>query len=189
MTSSNGNIFLVTGLLWGVFTGHRWTPHKGQWRGALIFSLICAWTNNWTNNPSHRWFETPSRSLWRHCNEKFKNKMLIKLVKTFPSRRKISILKNTGMYSTHTLCCFVRLSYFVVVEYSCTVVGSGQYYFIPHCVKLYSLSLCKCQKKSIQIAIRFDRKCYKLDVRFHVPISSRVPFYIKSALQIIHNFT
>ena len=25
-------------------------PHKGQWRGTLIFSLICAWTNGLTNN-------------------------------------------------------------------------------------------------------------------------------------------
>ena len=24
--------------------------HKGQWRGALMFSLICAWTNIWANN-------------------------------------------------------------------------------------------------------------------------------------------
>ena len=26
MTSSNGNIFRVAGLLWGEFTGHRWIP-------------------------------------------------------------------------------------------------------------------------------------------------------------------
>ena len=26
------------------------STHKGQWRGALKFSLICAWTNGWTNN-------------------------------------------------------------------------------------------------------------------------------------------
>ena len=26
------------------------SPHKGQWRGALLFSLICAWINNWVNN-------------------------------------------------------------------------------------------------------------------------------------------
>ena len=26
------------------------SPHKGQWRGALIFSLICAWMNDWVNN-------------------------------------------------------------------------------------------------------------------------------------------
>ena len=25
-------------------------PHKGQWRGALIFSLICVWINGWVNN-------------------------------------------------------------------------------------------------------------------------------------------
>ena len=24
--------------------------HKGQWRGALMFSLICAWINGWVNN-------------------------------------------------------------------------------------------------------------------------------------------
>ena len=32
---------------------HRWpvnSPHKGQWRGALMFSLICAWINGWVNN-------------------------------------------------------------------------------------------------------------------------------------------
>ena len=26
------------------------SPHKGQWRGALMFPLICAWTNAWMNN-------------------------------------------------------------------------------------------------------------------------------------------
>ena len=26
------------------------SPHKGQWRGALIFSLICAWINGQENN-------------------------------------------------------------------------------------------------------------------------------------------
>ena len=26
------------------------SPHKGQWRGALMFSLICARTNGWVNN-------------------------------------------------------------------------------------------------------------------------------------------
>ena len=25
------------------------SPHKGQWRGALMFSLICAWINDWVN--------------------------------------------------------------------------------------------------------------------------------------------
>ena len=26
------------------------SPHKGQWRGALIFSLIYVWINGWVNN-------------------------------------------------------------------------------------------------------------------------------------------
>ena len=26
------------------------SPHKGQWRRALMFSLICAWTNGWVHN-------------------------------------------------------------------------------------------------------------------------------------------
>ena len=52
MTSSNGNILCVTGPFWGESTGHRHedSPHKGQWRGALMFSLICAWKNGWANN-------------------------------------------------------------------------------------------------------------------------------------------
>ena len=45
MTSWNGNIFRVAGHLCGEFTGL-----KGQWRGALIFSLICVWINGWVNN-------------------------------------------------------------------------------------------------------------------------------------------
>ena len=26
------------------------SPHKGQWRGALMFFLICVWINGWVNN-------------------------------------------------------------------------------------------------------------------------------------------
>ena len=26
------------------------SPHKGQWRWALMFSLICVWINGWVNN-------------------------------------------------------------------------------------------------------------------------------------------
>ena len=32
---------------------HRWPvnfPHKGQWRGALMFFFICSWINGWVNN-------------------------------------------------------------------------------------------------------------------------------------------
>ena len=39
---------------WSIVRGiHRSpvnSPHKGQWRRALIFSLICVWINSWVNN-------------------------------------------------------------------------------------------------------------------------------------------
>ena len=52
MMSSNGNIFIVTGPLCGEFTGHLWIPRTkaSAWRGALMFSLICAQINGWVNN-------------------------------------------------------------------------------------------------------------------------------------------
>ena len=48
MTSSNGNVFRVTGPLYSPVPVN--SPHKGQWRGALMFPLICAWINDWVNN-------------------------------------------------------------------------------------------------------------------------------------------
>ena len=43
------------------------SPHKGQWRRALMFSLICA--NRLLSKQWRRWgFRTSSRSLWRHHN-------------------------------------------------------------------------------------------------------------------------
>ena len=45
MTSSNGNIFRVTGHLCGEFT-----DHQGQWRRALMFCFIYAWINGWVTN-------------------------------------------------------------------------------------------------------------------------------------------
>ena len=51
MTSSNGNIFHVTGNLCGEFTGHWWIPRtKASDAELLVFSLICAWINTWVNN-------------------------------------------------------------------------------------------------------------------------------------------
>ena len=41
--------------------------HKGQWRGALIFSLICVWINKRLSKQSWGWwFETLPHPLWRH---------------------------------------------------------------------------------------------------------------------------
>ena len=48
ITSSNGNIFRVTYLLWGETAVD--SPRKDQRRGTFTFSLISAWTNGWINH-------------------------------------------------------------------------------------------------------------------------------------------
>ena len=68
MTSSNGDIFRVTGPLWGEFTGHLWILlKKGQWRGFGCF----LWSS--PKQTIEKTIETPViwdriGSLWRHCN-------------------------------------------------------------------------------------------------------------------------
>ena len=51
MTSSNGeknSVLLALCARNSPVTGEF--PQKGQWRRALMFSLICAWLNGWVNN-------------------------------------------------------------------------------------------------------------------------------------------
>ena len=51
MTSSNGNIFRVTGHLCGEFTGPRWIPHtKANDAELWCLLLICVWINGCVNN-------------------------------------------------------------------------------------------------------------------------------------------
>ena len=50
MTSSNGSIFLLLAICAGIRRSPVNSPHIGQWRGALMFSLIYAWINGWVNN-------------------------------------------------------------------------------------------------------------------------------------------
>ena len=63
MTSSNGSILRVT---------HRspvHSTHKGQWREALNFFFDFRLNKRLSKQWRRRLFETPSRSLWRHCND------------------------------------------------------------------------------------------------------------------------
>ena len=55
MRSPNGNISCYWPFVRGIHRSPVNSPYKGQWHGALMFSLIFL-------------FETPSRSRWRHCN-------------------------------------------------------------------------------------------------------------------------
>ena len=67
-TSSNGNIFPRYWLfVRGIHRSPVNSPHKCQWRGALMFSLICL-NKRLSKQPRCRWFMTPLRWLWRHWN-------------------------------------------------------------------------------------------------------------------------
>ena len=73
MTSSNGNIFRVTGHLCWKFTGQRWIPRTGELpaqrpvtRGFDVFFDLGL--DKQLSKQSWGWlFETPSCPLWRHC--------------------------------------------------------------------------------------------------------------------------
>ena len=50
MTSSKGKHFpRYWPFVRGIHRSPVKSPHKGQWRGALVFSLICAWINGSVN--------------------------------------------------------------------------------------------------------------------------------------------
>ena len=68
MTSSNGNIFRVTGPLWGEFTGPGEFPtQRPVTRSFDVFSDLRL-NKRLSKQPSGWWFETPSWSLWCQCN-------------------------------------------------------------------------------------------------------------------------
>ena len=70
--------------VWRIHRSPVNSPHKGQWRGALIFSLICGWINGWVNKREagdlrrhrghyDRWLSaktavTPLLAHWSYCS-------------------------------------------------------------------------------------------------------------------------
>ena len=63
MTSSSGNIFRVTGPLTNASDAEFW----------IFFDLRL--NKRLSKQPIGRWFETPSRSLWRHCNQQMNRRL------------------------------------------------------------------------------------------------------------------
>ena len=69
MTSSNGNIFRVTGPFCGEFNGPGEFPTQRPvtWNFDVFFDLLL--NKRLSKQPWGWWFETLSWSLWRHCND------------------------------------------------------------------------------------------------------------------------
>ena len=85
LTPSIVNIFRVTGPLCGEFTGHR--------RGALMFSLTCAWINGWVNNRE-------AGDLRRHCTHYGVTIMNFRSLAAVPViHRQISVILNQIVWS------------------------------------------------------------------------------------------
>ena len=70
------------------------SPHKGQWRGALMFSLICGWINGWVNNRK-------AGDLRRYRGHYDVNVMCLSTVGILSSD--LPALKSYGTYFTNTL--------------------------------------------------------------------------------------
>ena len=68
MTSSNGNIFRVTGHLCGEFIGPRWIPAQSPVTRSFDVFFDLRPNKRLTKQSWGCWSETPSCSLWRQCD-------------------------------------------------------------------------------------------------------------------------
>ena len=122
MRSSNGNIFCVTGPLWGEFTCYRWIQRPVTQSFDVFFDLHP--NKGLGKQPWGWWFETSSHSLWRHYNEVVKyvkvhsshNFLTMKFQdssRTFPEHKPIFLdlyglndrQKSVCLYTFHSLSC------------------------------------------------------------------------------------
>ena len=71
MTSSNGNIFRVTGPLCGEFTGPGEFPAQRPVTRSFDVFFDLRLNKRLSKQPWGWWFETPAWSLWRHRNVRY----------------------------------------------------------------------------------------------------------------------
>ena len=70
MTSSSGNIFRVTGPLWGDQPVPSGFPSQRPVTRSRDVFLDLQTNKRLSKQSRHQWSETPLCSLWRHCNDK-----------------------------------------------------------------------------------------------------------------------
>ena len=96
----NSTCFRVVAFVRGTHRSPLNSPHKGQWRGALMLSLICALKKLFSKQSRGWWFETPSRSLWRHCNGLWNSTM------GDQNGRFASVASSTHLYHCYMNVCY-----------------------------------------------------------------------------------
>ena len=77
MTSSNGNIFRVTVPLWGEPSVTGGSPSQRPVTRSFHVFFDFHLNKRLSKQSTRRWFENPSRSLWRHCNGNVMSEYLI----------------------------------------------------------------------------------------------------------------
>ena len=97
MTSSNGNIFRVTGLLCGEFTGPGEFPTQRPVTRSFDVLFDLRLNKRLSKEPWGWWFETPSWSLWRQRNDSppFLNPGVAHVVNTPRPGKTAAIFKTT----------------------------------------------------------------------------------------------
>ena len=105
MTSSNGNIFRVTGPLCGEFTGPGEFPTQRPATRSFDVFFDLRLNRQLSKQPWDWWFETPSWSLWRQCNEKGANQL----------KKPVHIQVQDTCYSDDSISYSIQEEYVVVV--------------------------------------------------------------------------
>ena len=113
MTSSNGNIFRVTGHLCGEFTG-EFTAQRPVTRSFDVFFHLCL-NKRLSKQSGSWWFETPLRPLWRHCSISLENCQKIYLKNIISKRSSWTpMVQYSG--DTKTQLCFKSPTYGISVQ-------------------------------------------------------------------------
>ena len=88
------------------------SPHKGQWRGALMILFDLRLNKRLSKQSWSWWFETLSRPLWLHRNGNFRNRWVSKVYVFCRNIKEIADLSGkqkipSNLYSTTMEPCIV----------------------------------------------------------------------------------
>ena len=91
MTSSNGNIFRITGPLCGEFTGPGEFPTQRPVTRSFDVFFDLRLNKRLSKQPWGWWFEPPSWSLWRHRNGQWQHRLHLRAILPFADLQRCNI--------------------------------------------------------------------------------------------------
>ena len=145
MTSSNGNTFRVTGPLCGEFTGPGEFPTQRPVTRSFDVFFDLRLNKDLSKQPWGWWFETPSWSLWRQCNEPTRGDMLHRMCVGNKSHTKKALQDDTTRinqmnyvgYLSERLLMYKGLVYIpgywnVIMKLNKLAMHRMSHYYQPH---------------------------------------------------------